>query len=1152
MSFRLKTILGIALIEGVLLMLLVWSGMDYLNYSNRNAMLKQATTTAKLFVALKKDAVLTTDLATLEEALDELIATPGVIYIRVKSHESILVERGSDSALAKPFVEDDDLLNVDDGVFDIKEDVVVAGQVFGSIELGLSTLEMEALLAEAKKRFYIIAAVEMLLVALFSFILGTYLTAMLTKLVNGVKSISKGELGTQIEVKGSDELASTAEAFNSMSRRLHESNFEMEQSIAASWALSEQLKSSELRSRTILNTAVDGFIIINYLGVIQEVNAAGAQTFGYEAEQLKGMNVKCLMPQPYSDEHDGYIENYLQTGNATIIGRGREVTGLRQDGTTFPMDLSISEMQLGEDKMFVGLVRDISEKRAIETAARRSEALKLAIVEASLDALVTIDSDGKVLEFSPVAEAMFNYHQHEVIGKKMSELIVPPELREMHERGMAHYLQSGEGPVLGKRIEITAMRRGGEVFPVELTISPISISGTIIFTAFIRDITERKQAELDLNDARIKAEAASEAKSRFLAHMSHEIRSPLNAVLGSLDLIQDSPLNQEQHQYAYIAQNSGKALLGVINDVLDFSKIEAGELQLNANRFNPGDLVISVIEMISYHAIEKNIEIVSVQGENIPALLRGDSSRIRQVLINLLANAVKFTEQGAVVLKMNIAQENESSVMLHCSVEDTGEGIAEEAVPALFDEFSQVDNSDATRFGGTGLGLAICKQLVELMGGEIGVESQVNVGSRFWFEIPLELVEKAKLDTSIGSNQRVLVVGMARLAREAIAEQYQNLGCQSESVATGREALQCMQATDDSSYQYVLIDENIEDIDLLLLAKRARSETTGNLVLIQSNYIDMDVKRAGKLGFDKLLRHPFHTDNLKLVLNNLSLTTAKRHVTIEKAQHESKQGNLLLVEDSETNQMLAKNILECEGYKVDVACDGREAVDAFERFNYDLILMDLRMPNMSGLEATERIRKMKSGNDIPVIAMTANALQTDIDRCLSAGMNDYITKPFERANLLRVISQWLGKSMQQGSDVPELKAEYDSADSYQLVNDEIFRQLAYDTSVDTVPGMVEMFIVESQSRIDQVDSLVKSQSLDELRDQVHTLKSLSGTFGAPKLQALSSDLEQACIDEDKDRIVTLASMMPGLYEKTLKHYQKSFDVYMSENHEAGL
>jgi PAS domain S-box-containing protein len=539
-SFRLKTIVGVALIEGILLLILVLSSVNYLTQSSEEELALRAQLTAESMANLTRDAVLATDLARLESVAKRSLVSPDIVYVRIMDSEGTLTAVGSPQMLARPFMADSRLDAVEDGVFDVGVDMAEGDYAIGRVEIGLSVTRARDLIAAARHHLSGIAVVEMLLVALFSYILGAYLTRGLSNLEQAAHLITEGGLGTQVDVKGSDELAETGKAFNNMSLRLAESQRAMRQSIAESQSLADLLAEKELRLSTILDTAVDGVITIDHHGIIDSINGSGARLFGYHAKELLGRNVACLMPEPHRRGHDGYIQHYLQTGEAKVIGRGRQVTGQRKDGSTFTMDLAISEMRLNDRRLFVGLVRDITEQLQVAAAARKSEAMRAAIVDANLDGLVTVDAKDRIIEFNTVAEKIFGHARDAVLGKNMADLIIPPQMRDMHRNGMQRYFETGEGPVLGKRIEVPALRADGGQFPVELTVLPIEVDGETFFTAAVRDISTRKAEERALVDAKQQAEVASAAKSRFLAHMSHEIRSPLNAVLGSLGLLLDA------------------------------------------------------------------------------------------------------------------------------------------------------------------------------------------------------------------------------------------------------------------------------------------------------------------------------------------------------------------------------------------------------------------------------------------------------------------------------------------------------------------------------------------------------------------------------------------------------------------------------------
>ncbi|MDX1697768.1 MAG: PAS domain S-box protein, partial [Thiohalobacterales bacterium] len=812
MSFRLKTIIGIALIEGVLLLILVLSGIAYLTESSEEELALRARVTAESMANLTRDAVLSTDLARLDSVARRTLESPDIVYVRIMDSERVLAEAGSRNILERPFAADVRLDDIDDGVFDAGVDIVEGDYAFGRVELGLSVDRVTGLIAAARRHLSGIAVIEMMLVALFSFILGSYLTRGLERLAHAARAITDGELGTQVSVRGDDELAQTGDAFNSMSLRLAESQQSMERSIDESKALARRLAEEELRLSTILDTAVDGFVTIDEHGIIDSVNPAAARLFGYQADELAGKNVSCLMPEPYRGEHDGYLQRYLDTGEARVIGTGRRVTGQRRDGSTFPMDLAISEMQLGERRLFVGLVRDLTEKERVESAARRSEAMRTAVVDANLDGLVTIDAGDHIVEFSPVSENIFGYRREDVMGKRLAELIVPPEMRDMHASGMRKYLETGKGEMIGNRTEVPALRADGERFPAELTVQPIEVDGEIFFTAMIRDISDRKAQEAALVDAKHKAEIASEAKSRFLAHMSHEIRSPMNAVLGSLDLLLDDELSGNQRLYARTAQSSGKVLLSLINDILDFSKIEAGQLRLSETDFDVHELVGEAMDLIAFRARDKALPVIASVAPGVDRWLRGDMSRLRQILVNLLDNALKFTRRGGVVLRVERRGIRADGMDLRFMVEDTGIGIPRESQEILFEEFRQVDSSDTTQHGGTGLGLSICKALIGLMGGEIGVDSLPGRGSRFWFDVPLQAASQGQesrperqLELRAG-----LAIGFDPLITDALAGICGAAGCSLEAADRLTEDV----GQQMTGIEVVLVDGRLPEVEL--------------------------------------------------------------------------------------------------------------------------------------------------------------------------------------------------------------------------------------------------------------------------------------------------------------------------------------------------
>jgi PAS domain S-box-containing protein len=1155
MSFRLKTILGVALIEAVLLLMLVWSSLNYLEQSANDELRIRADTATRLVADLSRDAVLSTDLARLDSVASQVITSPEVVYLRIMDSRDVLVSRGEEAALARFFQSDSTVSRATDGVFDSAHDIVESGERYGRVELGLSVARAKQLFGDARSHLFGIAMIEMFLVALFSFVLGTYLTRGLQRLTNAADAVSEGELGTQVDVHGQDELAVAGRAFNTMSVRLAETHREMQGTVKKRDELLQRLAQQELRLKAILDTAVDGFITIDERGVIDDINPAGAALFGYEVKELLGRNVSCLMPEPYQGEHDGYLKDYLDSKVAKVIGVGREVVGLRRDGSAFEIDLAVSEIELNGEHLFVGLVRDISERRRIEAESRRNAAMKAAVVDANLDGLVTVDLEDRIVEFSPVAEAMFGYSREYAIGREMGRLLVPEHLREAHKAGMEQYRQTRNGPVLGQRIEIVAQRSNGEQFPIELAVQATEVNDESFFIAFIRDISERKAAEEQLTKAKRRAEEASEAKSRFLAHMSHEIRSPLNAVLGSVGLLLDDGLNSEQRLYAQTADTSGKTLLALINDILDFSKIEAGELHLDSTPFDLMDLLGEVADLSAFRLSGKHVQTAIALAPGIQCKVDGDSIRLRQILINLMDNALKYTAEGAVVLVVEPVAEDTKSVTLRFTVEDTGVGIPEEAQAGLFEEFRQVDSSDSTRFGGTGLGLSICEGLTRAMGGRIWLESQLGQGSCFHVEIALRKSQTStqtehdrttQMERRVFNNE-VLIVGLHPLIRKALHTHSRRPDRSAVMVDSVREALRHL----DPAPAAILVDGTFPQDELERLAEAARGVGVAHQVLISPQ---MDALATGAVQdgrFDDLLLMPLLVNRVVDMLRkgpgkSPDVPLASQNVTgIDRSVAKTLAIRLLLAEDSPANQVVAKALLTKKGYQVDVVENGQEAVSAFESGAYDLILMDLRMPGMDGLEATRLIRAQETNSHIPIVAMTANARQEDVDRCLASGMDDFVAKPVDKQKLFAALERQLGATdseLARESNVLSVDQQpgTEAADK-PLLDDSLVDALAEDTSPEAVPMMLRMFVDEVTLRAGKVRDGLDAPSLDGLEDEAHTLKSLAGTFGAIRLQGLARGLETACREGNRASAENLGKQLVDVVDDTLNAYRDRFD-----------
>jgi len=536
---------------------------------------------------------------------------------------------------------------------------------------------------------------------------------------------------------------------------------------------------------------------------------------------------------------------------------------------------------------------DVTAREKALNELRESETRKRMIFEASMDCILFTDESGKILEFNRAAEVVFGYPRQEVIGRNMTDVFVPPELRDRQRANVERYMGAGElGSMLGRRLETSMIRKNGEPFLAEMTMQPIPLAEDATgFAVFVRDITVVKKAEEDLVNAKDAAESANRAKGAFLANMSHEIRTPMNAIIGMTELVLASELDHEQRDYLRTVLESSNSLLALLNDVLDFSKIESGRSDLEETEFDLRQSVEESIRSFLYRAKQKALGLSFEISPDTPDWLVGDPLRLQQILVNLVSNAVKFTDRGSICVRVQTVSTIEDTAVLRFEVSDTGIGIPANKCRKIFEEFEQADSSTKRRFGGTGLGLAICSRLVQMMQGEIGVDSEEGRGSLFYFTVSLGLP--------------------------------QNRPRTAETLAA---------------------------TPVVLIADRHAAE-------------------AG--GAESGLR-------------------------------------ILLAEDSPANQKLALGLLKKHGHHVVVANSGKEAYDAFLAQQFDLILMDVQMPDMDGFEATMAIRAAEHDSHVPIIAMTAHALKGDQERCLEAGMDDYIAKPVRAQTLFAAVSRVAG------------------------------------------------------------------------------------------------------------------------------------------------
>ncbi|MCZ6680549.1 MAG: response regulator [Candidatus Poribacteria bacterium] len=872
--------------------------------------------------------------------------------------------------------------------------------------------------------------------------------------------------------------------------------------------------------------------------LITFINPSAERIFGYSESEMLGQPITFLLGQAYDVLYESASSDIDAVMPALLAGASQEMVGQRADDSIFPMEVMMAKVERGKESFYIGTFRDITEWKRVEQALRESEERTRLIIKNAHDAVITMDAGGVITGWNDQAETTFGWSRQEVVGRLLSTTIIPCQYQEAHETGLAHFLSTGEGPMLNRRIETTALHRDGHEFPVELTISPMRSGGMFIFSAFVRDITERRRAEAELQKAIDAAEAANRSKGEFLATMSHEIRTPMNGIIGMSGLLLDANLTSEQQEYAETIRSSADALLTLINDILDFSKIEAGKIELDIIDFDLHAAIDEALDLIAPQSDKKGLELAYMIHHSVPALLRGAPERLRQIILNLLSNAVKFTAKGEVVLRVTLDDETETQVTVRFEVSDTGVGIPNGGVDRLFKSFSQVDASTTRKFGGTGLGLAIAKQLCELMGGEIGVESEDGKGSVFWCTAVLEKQPGAPHAVLVPPDEiqdrHVLIVDDNTTSRQILIDQLAVHGGICDEAADGAEALEKLRAAAaaDDPFDLALLGFQMPDMDGEALAQEIKaSDLLRELPLILLTSIGQrgDADRIKDAGFSGYLTKPIKPSRLfDCITTVLSGNQQKEEIgkvplavpgTLTESQR--MHVDILLVEDNPVNQRVAARILQKAGYQsCDVASDGLEAMDALSNFSYDLILMDCQMPEMDGFEATAAIRsrEKKRGTHVPIIAMTANAMLGDRERCLNAGMDDYISKPVKPDDLVAIVEKWVSRKSDSGdaerqdaiASQPSLNSSaVDLTDVLGIAGDdqEFLAELA-----EEFLAIVPDLIASLKTTIEQADSKTAQRA-------AHSIKGCAATFGAESFRQIAFRIEQLTLQEE----LTMAS-----------------------------
>lgn len=655
--------------------------------------------------------------------------------------------------------------------------------------------------------------------------------------------------------------------------------------------------------------------------------------------------------------------------------------------------------------------QDITERKRAEESLLESEAKNRSIISTLADGLIILNENYEIEALNPTTEMMFLYPSLALESKNINTILRPLD----PSRSDLEFEHWGS--------ELIGLRQDTTTFPVDISIGKYILGYSMRYTLLIRDITEQKATERSLRELKEAAEAATQSKSAFLANMSHEIRTPMNGIIGMTGLLLSTQLSKEQQEFAEVVRSSGDALLTIINDILDFSKIEAGKMDLEIIPFDLRTCLEEVGDLIAKTAQEKGLELSFLIHHDVPTLVMGDPGRLRQILINLVNNAVKFTENGEVVVRVSLIKLEETRQVVRFEVADTGIGITEEHQRQLFKPFSQGDTSTTRKFGGTGLGLAICKQLSEKMGGGVRLKSILGKGSTFIITIPFERQEGKEPPQDLISQDRIkqlhiLVLDKHATNRLVLREQLRSLGCLPEEADNVDQALNLIKTRQSQGrpFHVIVSDQSLAEEGLGVWTAKLREvchKDTG-LILTVPQPMRAEAANVIKDSTDAYLTKPVKRRQLFESVSSILNHEKQKEKEDSKAvvQHmdeeERHAARILLVEDNRINQKVATRLLQKGGYRNDIAANGREAVEALQEKPYDLVLMDCQMPEMDGFEATREIRRMpEPACNTPIIAMTANALKGDREKCLESGMDDYLSKPVKSAELIEVLERYL-------------------------------------------------------------------------------------------------------------------------------------------------
>ena len=886
MSFRLKIVLGILLIQSLLLVILISISLNFLRLSNEIELSKRASSIATLFSVTIKDAVIWQDQEAVRKVANVILGQPGIIYARVISGDEVIAAVGPEDVLARPFSEDFLIDDVNDDVFDVYSDISEKGKVFGRVEVGVSISEIAHVMDAARRQISTIAVIGMVFSILMSILLGNYFARQLKSLRDASRSIASGNIGYQLYMKGDDELSQTANAFNTMSRKLALLYSEKQDALQNAEKRATDLREKERRINAILDNAVDGIITMDEFGEIESFNPAAERIFSYSVADILGESITVLMAEPFAGEYRQHIENFNRKGSVELIGVGREVTGRDSAGKTFPMELDISELE---------------------------------------------------------------------------------------------------------------------------------IEGQTLFVAIVRDISQRKYSEQALYEAQVAALESARAKFEFIANVSHELRVPMNGVLAMINLLHDTGLTDEQREYVESIHNSGSSLITIINDVLDYSRIEAGQLNLEALDFDLEQTIEDVCNVMRPAAEKKKLELVYMINGTLQTSLKGDPARLRQILMNLVDNAVSYTRKGEVILAVRKLEETEENVTLEFEVRDTGVGLSPKAQRTIMEDTLDARQLTTKKAGrSSGLGIAISRKLLKMMGGEMGLDSKVGQGSTFRVRLTLARQhdvsrEQKKRPYSELSGLKVLVVDYRNAWRSFLQGQMDSIGMSTSGMDSVDQALAELQraSENDDPYDLVVFDMMMPRQNGLQLARRIQANeeiSLPKMIMVATTGYRGDSEEVRRAGISGYLTTPVRTAQLYECIATVmrmeedDTTLITRHSLADTSA--MLRDHVLVVENDAVDRKTALKYIQDRGYRVHYVSSVEDAMVAVKQHFYGCVLVSC---DHIGEEVLKNLAEFKktvlAEHPVKCIAVFSDRPDGGTSACREIGFDDYLIKPLTPASM---------------------------------------------------------------------------------------------------------------------------------------------------------